>query len=81
MRPWVRYLGILAAAVAAAGVTFWATTRRAPDPKAVVEAFERMAFDQYRPAEAARKYFSPDIIDHSQRVRGDFASIIELLPR
>jgi predicted SnoaL-like aldol condensation-catalyzing enzyme len=95
MRPWVHLLGVVGGAVAAVGITFWSTsttgprgeiaaaqlTRQTMEPKAVVEAFERMAFDEYRPADAVREYFSPDIVDHSQRIRGDFASIITLLER
>ncbi len=95
MRPWIHLLGVVGGAVAAVGITFWSTsttgprgeiasalaTRQMMEPKAVVEAFEHMAFDEYRPADAVAEYFSPDIVDHSQRIRGDYTSITELLQR
>lgn len=95
MRPLTHALAIVAGIAAPVGLTFWSTSdsgtrsnaqaaqiaAEVMTPRQVVEAFENLAFDQGRPTEAVRKYVSPDVIDHSQRVTGDFASIIELLER
>lgn len=95
MRPLTHALAIVAGIAAPVAVTFWTTSAAGPrsaeqaaemarlamTPKQVVEAFEQMAFDEGRPAEAVRQYFSPAVIDHSQRIEGDFGSIIALLDR
>jgi len=93
MRAWAHALAIVAGIAAPVALTFWTTSASGPrnaaqsaeiaqetmTPKQVVEAFERLAFDEGNPTEAVRRYVSKDVIDHSQRIAGDYDSIIELL--
>lgn len=95
MRPLVHAVAIIAGIAAPVALTFWTTSDAGPrsseqseaiarqtmTPKQVVEAFERMAFDERRPREAVQKYFSRDLVDHSQRIEGDYDSVIALLGR
>lgn len=95
MRPWTHALAIVAGIAAPVALTFWTTSGSGPrsdaqaaeiaremmTPLQVVEAFERLAFDERKPTEAVRRYVSPDVIDHSQRIAGDYDSIIALLER
>lgn len=93
MRPLTHALAIVAGITAPVALTFWSTSdtgprsaqqadeiaRQALGPKEVVEAFETLAFDRKQPAEAVRRYVSPDVVDHSPRIAGNRASILALL--
>ena len=54
--------GALAALAVAMSAS--AAAQRPMSPKAVVNAFDQMAFFDHKPAEAVMKYFSPDFIEH-----------------
>jgi len=95
MRPAIHALAIVAGLAAPIALTFWSTSGSGPrsaaqaaaiaaeamTPRQVVEAFEALAFDQRKPLEAARKYISPEMRDHSQRIVGDYPSIIAFLEK
>lgn len=84
---WIHGLGGTAVLATLVTVGFWpgsrGQAREGASPsiasKQVVEAFEKLAFDEGKPAEAVRRYFSRDVRDHGQRIVGDYESIIALL--
>jgi predicted SnoaL-like aldol condensation-catalyzing enzyme len=39
-------------------------------PKAVVEAFNKLAFEEHKPIEATLKYIAPDVIEHDVNTPG-----------
>ena len=47
----------------------------------VIKNFEKMAFDEYNPKEAVMQYFSPVVVDHSPKIKGDRESIMAHLNR
>ncbi|BAK66542.1 hypothetical protein SLG_18670 [Sphingobium sp. SYK-6] len=93
MRAWVHALCILGGIAAPVALTFWTTSDAGPrskehyaevteeslGPKEVVLAFEKLGIEGRNPAEAVRRYFSPDLIDHDPNVVGDRQSVIDRL--
>jgi len=90
MRPWVHLLCIVGGITAPIGLTLLTTSsggarsaahyaaidQQAMSAREVMQAFEKLAFDEHKPVEAIERYFSPDFVDHDPDVKGDRASVI-----
>jgi len=48
-------------------------------PRQVVEAFQKLAFDEYKPVEAILKYISPDVVEHDPTIPSTRDAIIEYM--
>lgn len=95
MRGWVHAFSIVAGIAAPISFTFWVTSdggarskshyaevaNTTMSPKDVVMAFDKLAFDERRPQEAVRRYFSVDSVDHDPKVKGDRTSVISMLEK
>jgi len=95
MRGWIHALCIVGGIAAPTGLTLLTTSSggarsqahyaqvdaAAMSTREVMMAFEKMAFDERKPKEAAETYLSPDFVDHDPNVRGDRASVIERLTK
>jgi predicted SnoaL-like aldol condensation-catalyzing enzyme len=93
IHPWIHALAIVAGIAAPVALTFWTTSDSGPrssahdeqvaarsmSPVDVVKAFDNLAFEQGKPAEAMQQYVLRDMIDHGQRVDGDHDSFIASL--
>jgi predicted SnoaL-like aldol condensation-catalyzing enzyme len=93
VRAWVHALCILGGIAAPVALTFWSVSDAGPrshahyaevtekslGPKDVVLAFEDLGIQRRKPAEAVRRYFSPDLIDHDPDAVGDRQSVIDRL--
>jgi predicted SnoaL-like aldol condensation-catalyzing enzyme len=92
---WKHALGIVAGIALPIALTFWTTSTAGPrsaahyaavastptTPKDIVQAFDKLAFDERKPKDAVLQYFAEDFIDHSARIAGDRQSVIDLLDR
>jgi predicted SnoaL-like aldol condensation-catalyzing enzyme len=95
VRTWVHALCILGGIAAPVALTFWSVSDAGPrshahyaevtekslGPKDVILAFEDLSVERRKPAEAVRRYFSPDLIDHDPTAAGDRQSVIDQLSR
>ena len=58
-----------------------AATPAAPSPRAVVEAFQKLAFEDHKPVEATLKYISPDVVEHDVNTPGGRQAILDFMKK